>query len=399
MRAPFRAICLLVTLGAIGVALAFPTGVRGQDASPPVRLVNTPDGGIQPQAAVDAEGTVHLLYFKGDPAAGDLFYVRRPNGHDEFTPPIRVNSQPGSAVAVGTIRGGQIALGKHGRVHVVWNGSQRAKPGNPAGGAPLLYARADLDGSRFEPQRNLMRRTTALDGGGTVAADPDGHVYAVWHGRGERDPIEEAWRAVWIARSTDDGATFAPEERALDHPTGACSCCGTRAFVDRHGTLLMLYRAATAGVNRDMTLIQSRDQGAHFQNLVLDPWRVSICPMSSEALADTADGDEVLAAWETNGQVYHARIGTRSMALSPPVAPPGEPKGRKHPALAVGSAGEVILVWTEGTGWRKGGALVWQVFDRSGRPQGKQGRLEAGIPIWGLASVVRDPTGGFLIIH
>src|SRR5262249_43885903 len=43
-----------------------------------VELLRTPDGGIQPQAVVDAKGTLHLIYFKGDKAeAGDLFYVRR----------------------------------------------------------------------------------------------------------------------------------------------------------------------------------------------------------------------------------------------------------------------------------------------------------------------------------
>src|SRR5437016_1798606 len=54
----------------------------------------TPDGGIQPQAAVDARGTVHLIYLKGDPAAGDLFYTRRDAGKTEWAGRIRVNSQP-----------------------------------------------------------------------------------------------------------------------------------------------------------------------------------------------------------------------------------------------------------------------------------------------------------------
>ena len=72
------------------------------------------EGGIQPQAVVDDAGILHLIYFKGDPAAGDLYYVRSSPGTTEFTKPIRVNSQPGSAVAVGTIRGGQLALGRGG---------------------------------------------------------------------------------------------------------------------------------------------------------------------------------------------------------------------------------------------------------------------------------------------
>jgi hypothetical protein len=42
-----------------------------------------------------------------------------------------VNSQPESAIAAGTIRGAQLAIGKAGRVHVAWNGSQNAEPVGP----------------------------------------------------------------------------------------------------------------------------------------------------------------------------------------------------------------------------------------------------------------------------
>lgn len=73
----------------------------------------------------------------------------------EFSKPLKVNSIPGSAVAVGTIRGPHIALGKYGRVHVVWNGSQAAR-GRPHHGSPMLFTRMKLDGSGFEKERNLM---------------------------------------------------------------------------------------------------------------------------------------------------------------------------------------------------------------------------------------------------
>src|ERR1700726_2427868 len=81
-----------------------------------VRVQRVPDGGIQPRVAVAADGTIHLIYFSGDPAAGDIFYVRNSGK------PIRVNSHPGSAIALGNIRGPQLALGRSGRVHVAWNG-------------------------------------------------------------------------------------------------------------------------------------------------------------------------------------------------------------------------------------------------------------------------------------
>ena len=119
--------------------------------------------------------------------------------------------------------------------------------------------------------------------------------------------------------------------------------------------------------------------------------------MSSASLAETGSG--VLAAWETQGQVYFCRIDPQSHEASPPIAPPGGRGDRKHPAVAGNARGETILVWTEGTGWQKGGSLAWQVFDRSGRPIGPEGRIEDGVPVWGLATVVARPDGGFTIIH
>ena len=95
---------------------------------PAVKLVRTPDGGIQPQTVVDSHGVLHMIYFTGKAGAGNIEYVQRAPGAKVFSKPIRVNSQPDSAVAVGTVRGPQLAVGRNGRVYVVWFGSSRAKP-------------------------------------------------------------------------------------------------------------------------------------------------------------------------------------------------------------------------------------------------------------------------------
>src|SRR5262245_37090788 len=105
------------------LATAFAVAPARSGWADKVTVLQTPDAGIQPQVAVDAAGTLHLIYYKGDAGAGDLFYARMVRGQQRFSSPIRVNSRPASAIAAGSVRGGQIALGKDGRVHVVWNGS------------------------------------------------------------------------------------------------------------------------------------------------------------------------------------------------------------------------------------------------------------------------------------
>jgi hypothetical protein len=110
-----------------------------------------------------ADGTVHLVYFKGDPSEGDLFYIRSKHGA-KFSNPIRVNSIAGTAVAIGNIRGARIAVGRRGNVFVIWNGSRQS--GDPGlGRSPMLFSRLKDDGTAFEPERNLIHTVYGIDGG------------------------------------------------------------------------------------------------------------------------------------------------------------------------------------------------------------------------------------------
>jgi len=362
----------------------------GVSADERVNLIRTPNDGLQPQALMDASGALHLVYIAGEPGSGDVFYVRRERGKEDFSSPIRVNSQPGSAIATGTIRGAHIAIGRGGRVHVSWNGSSKASPRGPENSEPMLYARMNDAKTAFEAQRNLMQVSHALDGGGSLAADKDGNVYVAWHGAGEQKGEEH--RRVWLARSTDDGRTFA-RETALTNETGACGCCGMRAFVDPRGALHLFYRTATNMTERGMFLLTSIDKGKSFQGKRLDNWSLTSCPMSSVTAA--ANDKQTLAAWENDGQVYFGAI---DLSSPKPVAAPTPSGKRKHPAIATNARGETILVWTEGTGWKKGGSLAWQVFDKNGKQVGEMGAAQ-GVPVWGLATVVAETGGGFTIIY
>lgn len=362
-----------------------------------VVLQKTPNKGIQPHVMTDAKGNVHLLYYDGDARGGNLFYVKRDAGRTAFSAPVRVNSGEGSAVAAGTIRGGQIALGKDGRVHVAWNGAMKAEPKNPLGGHPMLYSRLSDDGKTFEKQRNLMTQTSVLDGGGTLAADAKGNVYVAWHALGKDNAKGEGNRKVWVAVSSDDGKTFAAEKAAWDGNTGACGCCGMRGFADSSGNVHFLYRAASEKINRGMYVIKSDDQGKLFAGMALDDWKIATCPMSSEAIAQGPNG--VYAAWDNDGQIYFVRIRATIPGGDDVVTAPGKGGDRRHPALAFNKNGDMLVAWTEGTGWNRGGALAWQVYDKNMQPTKDAGRRPGAIGVWGLPAVVAEADGRFTIYH
>lgn len=356
-----------------------------------VSLIRTPDGGIQPQAALDRQGVIHLIYYKGDAQNGDIFYVRQQPDQAEFSKPIQINTRPGSAIAAGTIRGAQLAVGRNGRVHVAWNG--HAPENGSHMEAPMLYTRLNDMGTAFEPERDVITFARGLDGGGSVAADDQGNVYVFWHAPKPGNTNGEAGRAVFLARSVDDGKTFAAEKLATEKPTGACGCCGMKAFADSRGNVFALYRAASELVNRDETLLMSRNRGADFEIAYAHGWKIAACPMSSAFLSEHKAG--VLAAAETHGRVFFIRMDAKTGKVSSPVSPEAK---AKHP-VAVGNArGEVLLVWTEGTGWGKGGAVAWQLYDERDNPTSEKGRAE-GTPAWSLVAAVTKPDGNFVLIY
>ena len=96
-----------------------------------------------------------------------------------------------------------------------------------------FYTNLITSGVGLTDTRIRALKAAGLDGGGSVAADAQGNVYAFWHAPKPGNTNGEAGRAVFVARSTDDGKTFAPEKLATRQPTGACGCCGRASSMAR----------------------------------------------------------------------------------------------------------------------------------------------------------------------
>jgi hypothetical protein len=390
---PVKSIALACALGLTASSQvgsqAVPGSVNGRVSSPlpAVRIVALPDGGIQPHAVVDAAGTTHVLYFAGDPAAGDLYYFSVGNQDKKPSKPVRVNSVAGSALASGSVRGGQIAVGRNGRAHVAWHGS---KPqGGPPALVPMWYTRSTGNQGAFAPQRAVSGKTAGLDGG-TIAAGPSGQVAVAWHGDGTRSG--DGHRTVYLATSVDDGATFLSPAPATDAPVGACGCCGMRALFDSSGALHVLYRAATDGKHRDTTWL-TIDREIARPPVRVHPWNIEACPMTTYALVETPDG--LAAAWETAQQVYSADMNSATSTVSTPSAIPGRAL-RRHPSIAVNTAGDRLIAWTEGTAWKRGGTFAWRLTDRTGNQRAAEPNAGT-VAVWGLVSAVALPDGSFVI--
>ena len=359
-----------------------------------VVLQDLPEPGLQPQTFVGADGTVHLIYLVGNPAAADIQYRHRAVGAESWSVPIRVNSGPTNAMAVGTVRGARLAVGGGGQVHVIWNGTRAEPPKTLYDAMGLFYSRLSAEGRSFEPERDLSTSTHQLDGGGAITADAGGRVFIFWNAAPE-SKSGETNRAIFLAVSTDQGKTFAAERNVSPSLVGACSCCGMSAFANPEGNLFVLFRDALRVTQRDMMLLTSSDHGLRFTERFSDPWPIGGCPMSTAAFSQS--GTTTWASWETDGIVYRCGFDARTFRqLGRPVAVSA--KGGKHPFLVSNSKGQTLQVWTEGTGWQKGGTYSWELLDASGRPTAERGKRN-GIPAWSFATAYALPNGDFVVLH
>lgn len=379
--------------GALAIAgVAFSLTAACASSQPPdaatlVSVERVPGNGAVADLVVGPTGTVHLVSVEGNAEAGDVMYRHRASNEDTWSAPLRVNATPGAALAIGTIRGPRVAEGRRGQVYVLWNGSSKVTTDQQRG-SPLLFAR--IDAGRVGAARNLMTKSTMLDGGGAIAADQAGHVYAMWHGLLPPHQLD-ADRTAFLSVSDDDGVTFEAERVVSPAGSGACGCCGMAAAVVKDTGLLWLFRAATGDHARDMMIMRRESDASSV--LLRDPWELQECPLSTSAIGLGPRG--AVAAWETRGQILTSDISEGKASPATPVRGTGQ---RRYPAVALNSAGDTLLAWTEGAAWARGGDLAWVLLEHGNRRELASGTASK-LPPWTKPAAYARPDGTFVILH
>jgi len=382
---------LLVVLGALA------SRQSERERVPAVEARRLPEGELQPQIAVGADGLLHMLTYRGDPAAGELV-LRRFRAQEAWSDPILVGA---GAFACGT--GGQIALGREGREHVVWAAAAASGGRGEPSDVPIRTARTSADGRGFEAALEVASAHSGADSGPAIAADAKGHVWVAWHAP-ESGAADE--RRVWIVRSSDGGGTFEAEHLVDPLAPAACGCCRV-ALASSGERVYLLYRSARARDQRGMMLAVSWDGGARFQLRELDDWQTERCPLSSASLLVTPDG--AIAAWERAGSISRAWLAgiqtvresrvTRTVAGSDGWGPRGTRAELQHPSLALGAGGALLTTSLADVHFGKEAKLDWHLEDRDGKFLGMAPRPIQPVPDWDLPAVFARPDGSFVIVY
>jgi hypothetical protein len=184
-------------------------------------------------------------------------------------------------------------------------------------GSDLMLARSLSYGNNFDKPVRVTDNGTSFHGFSSVAAAPNGDVYAVWLDGREGGPSSETF-AVYLTRSKDRGATFEKNRRVA---LSACPCCRPRIAFGAHGEVYVAWRKVFSGDVRDMVVSTSRDSGHTFSPEVRvadDGWQLRGCPDSGPSLAQNGDGSTSLGL-RKDASAGHA-FNLRGRTIKPPIS-------------------------------------------------------------------------------
>lgn len=206
--------------------------------------------------AVDSSGALGMLVVYEDGGKSRVGYRISHDGADTFMHVVSV-SEPGAAVNAQAESSPTLAKAPT-AIYALWE--QKSASGT----SDLMLARSLSYGHSFEKPVRVNDDSTAFHGYSAVGTAPNGDVYVVWLDGREEGPSSETF-AVYIARSTDRGASFEANHRI---GTSACPCCRPRIVFGPNGEVYVAWRKDFPGDIRDMVVSTSHDGGKTFASEV-----------------------------------------------------------------------------------------------------------------------------------
>ncbi|WP_181258263.1 sialidase family protein [Nitrosomonas aestuarii] len=218
--------------------------------------------------------TVHIIA-GGKQTKGDrqltVQYMQSKDGGRNWTNPITINEKK---TAISAKRGNDIQLAASGSQLVALMQEKSELPGM----GPIISLYSSDHGKTWQLGANPAHDDDGNQAHIELIADQRGVFHAVWL----EDPEENGYQSIRYAQSIDGGKQW-QQPKTLDDTT--CSCCWNTMVLSSQGLLNVLYRDM---VPRDMTLIQSADNGSSWQHVGTVGefgWQLNGCPQTGGSLA------------------------------------------------------------------------------------------------------------------
>ncbi len=238
----------------------------------PVRVVAIADPPAkQPQLAIAPDGGFHVVFGGGNA----IFHTASRDGRT-FSMPVKIGEL--EKLALGMRRGPRITATE--KVLAVTAISH-------ADGMLHEWISSD-GGATWKTQTPLNESpSSAREGLHAMAGNGRGLVAVAWL------DLRNKGTEIWSRVSRDGGLTWQRETRVYASPDGhVCECCHPSVAIGPHDEIGVMWRNWLGG-SRDLWMATSTDGGATFRDAEKmgdGTWKLNGCPMDGGALAFSANG-------------------------------------------------------------------------------------------------------------
>ena len=275
-------------------------------------------------AAADAAGRVHLVWFDERDGNPEIYAKRSGDGGVSWGPPVRLTEDPGASTypsAAADAAGSDV-------LHVVWFDDRS--------GSPQVYHKRSLDGGlSWSPDLGLTSSPASAAWPSVAVWGSDVHVVYV----DGRDGQSE----VYYVRSTDGGASFEPEVRLSDLPDNSWTPT-VAVWQDHVYAAWTDTRHGSPQGQEEEYFKRSTDGGASWGPDV----RLTFDPENSWAPSLAASGPHVWLTWfdlrDGNWEIYFKRSRDFGLTWSPDQRLTTDPAVSARPSIARRGP-ELTVVW------------------------------------------------------
>jgi len=221
-------------------------------------------------------------------------------------------------------------------------GAANPNPKNKYSGL-VYYIQSFDEGKSWTAPKPLVTDTAGYDQRYyDIALLPNGEAGIIW--LDNRKTIAKEGSGLYFAAT--HGNNGFENAHLISQP--CCQCCRTDLFVDKKGSVHVLYRGIIQDSIRDMVHIVSTDGGNSFtspERISNDNWVINGCPHTGPTMTENAEG--LHFAWFTGGKkrgCFYTKStdNGKTFIMHDSVSALGS-----HPQLVSLTNGNVVIVWDE----------------------------------------------------
>lgn len=272
----------------------------------------------------------------------------------QFSDPVRVNASPENIEVNGENRPKIVVDENGGALYISW--TQKTE-GQHTG--DIRFTRSLNNGNSFEPERTInddgLLTSHRFE---SLFLSESGHLYMTWLDKRELEFAamrgeHYTGSGVFYTVSTDQGATFAANQKIADH---SCECCRIAVAPYGHDGMSLMWRHIFDDTTRDHAIASVSPAGVKqtLSRASVDDWQIDACPHHGPSMAlgtDSSLTDTYHLSWFSAGNInqgiYYGRHTLGSGETQHVMQVDGSP-GASHPQVA---------------DWQGAQYLVWKRFD------------------------------------